>query len=103
MNTIDITPIINAGILLIATIITVVLIPWIKSKTTAAQRQELTAWAEIAVAAAEQLYLGNGKGVEKKAHVLAFLKDKGLTVDEESINNAIEAAVKKLKTEGIIE
>ena len=103
MNTIDITPIINAGILLIATIISVVLIPWIKSKTTANQRQELVAWAEIAVEAAEQLYLGSDRGVEKKAHVLAFLKDKGLTVDEESINNAIEAAVKKLKTEGIIE
>lgn len=102
MNTIDITPIINAGILLIATIISVVLVPWIKSKTTAAQRQELTAWAKIAVEAAEQIYLGSGRGAEKKAHVLAFLKDKGLTVDEESLNNAIEAAVKQLKAEGII-
>ena len=102
MNTIDITPIINAGILLIATIISVVLIPWIKSKTTAAQRQEITAWAEIGVKAAEQIYHGIGQGEKKKAYVLAFLKDKGLTVDEESLNNAIEAAVKQLKTEGII-
>lgn len=102
MNTIDITPIINALILLIATIISVVLVPWIKSKTTASQLQELVAWAKIGVQAAEQIYRGVGRGEEKKAHVIEFLNSKGLTFDEESINNAIEAAVKQLKTEGII-
>ncbi|MBQ2741912.1 MAG: phage holin [Oscillospiraceae bacterium] len=102
MNNIDITPIIEAIILLIATVISVVLVPWIKSKTTTAQRQELVEWAKIAVQAAEQIYLGVGRGEEKKAHVIEFLNSKGLTFDEESINNAIEAAVKQLKTEGII-
>ena len=101
MNTIDITPIINAVITVLAAVISVYLIPWIKSKTTAAQRAELVAWAKIGVLAADQLYTGQGRGPEKKQYVLDFLEDKGLTLDEESINNAIEAAVKQLNTEGL--
>lgn len=101
MNTIDITPVINAGIALIAAAISVFLIPWIKSKTTAQQRNELVAWAKIGVAAAEQLYKGQGRGEEKKKYVLDFLESKGFKVDEDSVNNAIEAAVKQLNTEGL--
>lgn len=101
MNTIDITPIINAVIALAAAGVSVFLIPWIKSKTTAQQRNELTAWVKIGVAAAEQIYNGQGRGEEKKQYVLDFLKSKGFTVDEESVNAAIEAAVKQLNTEGL--
>ena len=53
MNMIDITPIINAAIMLIAAAVSVFLIPWIKSKTTDAQRKELVEWVKIGVAAAE--------------------------------------------------
>lgn len=101
MNTIDITPIINAGIALIAAAVSVFLIPWLKSKTTAQQRSELVAWIKIGVAAAEQLYVGQGRGEEKKQYVLDFLKSKGFTVDEASVDAAIEAAVKQLNTEGL--
>lgn len=93
---IDITPIVNATIALIAAAVSVFLIPWIKSKTTDAQRKELVEWVKIGVAAAEQLYKGQGRGEEKKQYVLDFLKQKGFTVDEESINAAIEAAVSQL-------
>ena len=61
MNTIDITPIVNAAIALI----------------------------------------GAGRGEEKKQYVIDFLKQKGFKVDEESVSNAIEAAVKQLNTEGL--
>lgn len=101
MNTIDITPVVNAVIALAATVVSVFLIPWIKSKTTAQQRSELVAWAKIGVAAAEQLYKGAGRGEEKKQYVIDFLKQKGFKVDEESVINAIEAAVKQLNTEGL--
>lgn len=77
------------------------LIPWLKSQTTEAQRKELTAWVKIGVAAAEQLYKGAGRGEEKKQYVIDFLKQKGFKVDEESVSNAIEAAVKQLNTEGL--
>lgn len=101
MNMIDITPIINAVIALAAAGVTVFLIPWIKSKTTDEQRKELLEWVKIGVAAAEQLYKGAGRGEEKKQYVIDFLKQKGFKVDEESVSNAIEAAVKQLNTEGL--
>lgn len=101
MNMIDITPIINAVIALAAAGVTVFLIPWIKSKTTDEQRKELLEWVKIGVAAAEQLYAGQGRGEEKKQYVLDFLKQKGFKVDEESVVNAIEAIVKQLNTEGL--
>jgi quinol-cytochrome oxidoreductase complex cytochrome b subunit len=37
---IDITPVINAVIAIIAAVITAFLVPWIKSKTTEQQRKE---------------------------------------------------------------
>lgn len=64
MNMIDITPIVNAVIALLAAGVSVFLIPWIKSKTTDAQRKELLEWVKIAVAAAEQLY--NGRAEARK-------------------------------------
>ena len=102
MNTIDITHVVNAVIALAATVVSVFLIPLIKSKTTAQQRSELVAWAKIGVAAAEQIYVGQGRGDEKKQYVLEFLKSKGFDLNEESVNNAIEAAVKQLNTESLL-
>ena len=61
MNTIDITPIVNAALALIGAGVSVFLIPWLKKQTTEAQRKELTAWVKIGVAAAEQLYVGQGE------------------------------------------
>lgn len=96
MNMIDITPIVNAVIALLAAGVSVFLIPWIKSKTTDEQRKELLEWVKIGVAAAEQLYEGQGRGEEKKKYVLKFLASMGFTVDEEAVNAAIEAAVNQL-------
>ena len=98
----DYTQIISAVIALISALVSAFLIPWIKSKTTAQQRSELVAWAKIGVAAAEQIYVGQGRGDEKKQYVLEFLKSKGFDLNEESVNNAIEAAVKQLNTEGLL-
>lgn len=48
MNTIDITPIVNAALALIGAGVSVFLIPWLKKQTTEAQRKELTAWVRSA-------------------------------------------------------
>ncbi len=98
MKMIDITPIVNAVIAIIAAVITAFLVPWIKSKTTEQQRKEIGAWVKIAVAAAEQLYEGQGRGAEKKAYVLEFLAKNGLTVDMDAIDTMIEAAVQQLNS-----
>ena len=44
----DITTIIEAVFALLAAIITAIVIPWIKSKTTAEQQREVNAWTRIA-------------------------------------------------------
>lgn len=92
----DITPIIQAAIALIAVLISVFVIPYIKSKTTVAQRQELTGWISVAVSAAEQLFIGSGRGKEKKQYVLKMLQTYGYTVNFKKIDLLIEAEVYKL-------
>lgn len=96
---IDLTPVFNAVIALAAALATAFLIPWIRSKTTAEQRDELLIWVDIAVAAAEQIFTGSGKGDEKKEYVLKFLEERGFKVDFETLNMLIELAVKELKDE----
>lgn len=100
--TIDVTAIVNAVIALIAAIVTAFVVPWIKSKTTSQQREDLIAWVKIAVSAAEQIYRGEKRGEEKKQYVLDFLEDNGFSIDDDSVNAAIEAAVKQLNSEGIV-
>lgn len=92
----DITSVVNAVIALAAAVVTAFVIPWIKSKTTAAQREEVNSWVKIAVTAAEQIYTGTGKGKEKKKYVLDFLAEKNLRIDEESVDLMIESAVKNM-------
>lgn len=95
----DLTPIVNAVITLIAAIVTTFLIPWIKSKIDAAKLAQIVEWVGIAVRAAEQIYNESGMGAKKKQYVLDFLEDKGFTLDPNSINAMIEAAVKELNIE----
>ena len=103
MNTIDITPIVNAALALIGAGVSVFLIPWLKKQTTEAQRKELTAWVKIGVAAAEQSIeaAASVKGVPYHPGAAKYFEEKGFKVDEESVVNAIEAIVKQLNTEGL--
>lgn len=91
---IDLTPIFEVILALLAALVTYKLIPWIKSKTTAEQQALLTATVKTLVYAAEQLY-GAGKGKEKFTYVRQKLQEKGFDVDVD----AIEAAVKEITIE----
>ena len=93
---IDITPIIETIITLVVLCITTFLIPYIKSKTTSAQQEQIQAWVNIAVMAAEQLIQGSGKGAEKKEYVIKWLNEHNITFDAEKLDAMIEAAVYKL-------
>jgi len=95
---IDLTPIVNALIAVVAAAATAFLIPWIRSKTTEQQRKDIAAWVKIAVAAAEQIYSGQGRGAEKKAYVIDFLNKNNLKIDTEAIDAMIEAAVQQLNS-----
>ena len=94
--TFDITPIVEAVVAVVCAVVTCVLIPYIKSKTTTEQQKEINAWVKIAVTAAEQIYRGSGRGEEKKAYVLNWLAEHGITLDEDRIDALIEAAVYEL-------
>lgn len=99
--TFDITPIIEAVVAVVCTAVTCILIPYIKSRTSAQQQAEINAWVKIAVSAAEQIYTGSGRGEEKKAYAVKWLRDHGITVDTEKLDAMIEAAVYEL-SQGII-
>lgn len=94
----DLTAIFEAILALVAAIVSCILIPYIKSKTTAEQQAQINSWVKIAVNAAEQIYTGSGRGEEKKEYVLAFLAEHGFTVDATRIDALIEAAVYKMKS-----
>lgn len=91
----NITPIVNAAITLLVAIVTAFVVPWLKNKIGQQNMDEFLAWVNIAVAAAEQLY-DSTDGEKKKQYVLAYLENKGFSVDEEDVDNAIEAAVLEL-------
>lgn len=93
----DITPIVEAVFALIAVVVTAIIIPYIRSKTTSAQQAEINGWVAIAVAAAEQIYVGRGRGDEKKKYVLNWLAAHNITVDSDKLDAMIEAAVYDLK------
>lgn len=91
---INLTPLINAFIAVLAALLVAYVIPWIKAKTTAKQREELLAWVDIAVAAAQQLYYQQN-GAKRLAYALDLLEAKGFEIDD-TVTDAVEAAVLKL-------
>lgn len=81
---------------LLGTIITVVLVPYLKSKTTEKQRDNIYTIVSLAVSAAEQIYFKPGEGEKKKEFVINYLSSKGIKLTIEDLNIFIEAAVKEL-------
>lgn len=94
---VDLTPIITAVLTLIFSLITAFLIPYIKTKVSAEQFATIKLWVQVAVQAAEMLYVGSGRGEEKKKYVIEFLNSKGFTLNAEEIENLIESVVLELK------
>ena len=88
MTNIDLTPILQAVLALLAALITYRLVPWIKARTTAAQQDNIRAVVKVLVFAAEQLY-GAGKGKEKMEYVRDKLQERGFDVDTDEIEAAV--------------
>lgn len=98
---IDMTQVFLGVISLITIIITSVFVPWIKSKTTAAQQDTIRTLATVAVYAAQQLF-GNGNNDEKKEYALQRvsegLKKYHINLTSDEISTYIEGALKDIKT-----
>lgn len=109
---IDLTPLLNAAIMVLAALAVRYLVPWLKANTTEKQRENIDYLVRVAVGAAEQVY-DKSEGAEKKEYVMEFLKVHGL-IDEDGttvtmtggyklslaeIEAAVEAAVLTLHKE----
>ena len=64
--TFDMTSIMQALAALFVAVVTAVVIPYIKSRTTAEQQEKINLWVSLAVQAAEQIFQGTGLGTQKK-------------------------------------
>lgn len=89
---IDLTPVFQAIIALLAAFVTYKLIPWIKAKTTEKQQENLHAAARIAVFAAEQIF-GSGQGTEKLDYARSALERAGYNVNTQLVSETIEEIV----------
>lgn len=90
--------IILAVIGLLGTIITVVVVPYLRSRTTEIQRDNIYNIVMLAVQAAEQIYFKPGEGEMKKKYVINYLGSKGIKLTIEDLNIFIEAAVNEMNT-----
>ena len=102
----DITHIFEIIILLLAAVVATFVVPLLKQKFGQEKLNKVLTYVEIAVKAADQLF-ATDEGKAKKEYVVNYLqeilKQQGLTVDMETLENMIEAQVlqihKQLKTE----
>lgn len=93
----DISGILEAIITLIFAVVSAFVIPYIRKRMSESSFYVLQEWVRIAVEAAEMIYNGSGKGEEKKKYVVDFLKKKGFTFDEKSLEALIESSVLQLQ------
>lgn len=93
---IDITPVIEIIIALIGVVITSVIIPYIKKKTSNEQFAFLGDVVKTAVYAAEVLLDGSGRGEQKRDYVLNYVKgvceEKNITYNENEVRQMLEKA-----------
>lgn len=83
---------------ILGAIITYLIVPIIKQKTTKEQRENIYNLVKIAVQAAEQMHDAGLIKVPKKEYVINFLTSKGIniTIQEQELDVLIEAAVYEL-------
>ena len=97
----DLTQIVVALIGLLGIIITSVAVPMIKANTSVKTQTIITNIIKTAVYAAQQIYTSE-QWREKKdfamEQVLKGLEQYGIALDTESVSDAIEAALKEIKT-----
>lgn len=95
---IDLTPVFQSVIALLAALVTYKFIPWIRSKVTEQQFANLEAAARVAVYAAEQIFK-SGDNSKKLDYAVDRVIKAGFDLDLDTIRAAVEQAVYELKSE----
>ena len=93
---INVTPIAEGILALLALIVSTYLIPWLKEKLTHAQLDMVYAVVDIGVYAAEKLY-GAGHGDDKLAYVKDFLAERGIELDTAQLKVFVDSSIKRME------
>ena len=99
---IDATSIIVAFIGLLAAAVAMHALPWLKAKAGHARWEQLHAYTQVAVGAAQQMFKaadGEAKLGYATAHVKKMLESHGIKFDADVIRAEIESAVLRIKKE----
>lgn len=87
-----------------AALVTVYLIPYLKTLRQDRRYASLLDMVEIAVRAAEQTYKESGQGARKKEEVMTFVREwmqnHGISISSYQLDQLIECAVYQMKQEG---
>lgn len=94
----DITELILALIFVLGGVLSVFVIPFLRSKVSAETLNHVAIVIRTAVFAAEQIF-GGGKGAEKKKYVLEYLAKQGLIADIDKVDDAINAQIEAVVQE----
>lgn len=95
--------IIKVAIPILGAILTYMIIPYLKAKTTSNQREYVYEWVKMAVYAAEQMAAAGLINIPKKEYVVNYInrkleeKEIKLKLTVEDLNAMIEAAVRELR------
>ena len=105
----DWTQIILAVIALIGTVITTLLVPYIKTKLDQAkaslsneQLDTLMYWVRTFINAAEEIFTAKGSGADKTDFVIERLRAMGLTFDEDTVLVAIKGLCHTMTVDGYL-
>ena len=91
----DLTKLAQAVISL-AGIVSLYLVPWLRSNLTNEQLSKAKSWVQIAVFAAEKLY-GAGNGDKKLAYAEEILRKHGIRLDTATLKAMIDAQIKEME------
>ena len=92
----DLTKLAQAIISLAAGIVSLYLVPWLRSKLTNEQLSKAKSWVQIAVFAAEKLY-GAGNGDQKLVYAEGILRKHGIRLDTATLKAMIDAQFNELE------
>ena len=92
----DLTKLAQAIISLAAGIVSLYLVPWLRSKLTNEQLSKAKSWVQIAVFAAEKLY-GAGNGDQKLVYAEEILRKHGIRLDTATLKAMIDAQIKEME------
>ncbi len=93
---IDFTPLLEALVVLLASVVTMVIIPALRERYSNEQLEKARSWVQIAVYAAEKMY-GAGNGEQKLAYAEQVLAEHKIKLDTSALKAMIDAEIEKME------